>query len=281
MPQQSFTDLIVPGTLLCEGRYLVRREINRGGTAVVYEADDLYAVLNTTNGKKGIQMDKVALKVMNNRDGTMAIPVKAVKREIECASGISHDNIVKLIDVFAEKRNLVIVWELVRGSDLLDLLNECGGRMSERRAFKYFKQLLNGVLFLHSNGFCHRDLKPENCMVDKQTDKLKIIDFGLSKHLHSAVTLGVGTPDYMAPELIDSSKTINNQKAFGSYDPRATDVWAMGVILYLMVWTSTFIWIIRYCHISHNNFVYDIERNYQDSTDSILLWKSCAEYFLQ
>ena len=183
------TDVVRSGSLLCNGRYRVKKEINRGGTAVVYEAEDV---------ELG---EKVALKVMNNRDGVMAMPVKAVKREIEYASSISHDNIVKLIDVFAERQSLIIVWELVQGADLLDLLNEHGGRMSERRAFKYFAQLLNGVLFLHSNGFCHRDLKPENCMVDKGTHILKIIDFGLSKHLDSAVTLGVGTPDYMAPEV--------------------------------------------------------------------------------
>ena len=174
------TDMVKRGSMLCEGRYKVKREINRGGTAVVYEAIDLQ-----TN-------ERVALKVMNNKDGVMAMPVKAVKREIEYASSISHNNVVKLLDVFAEKQNLIIVWELVQGLDLLDLLNEYGGRMSERRAFKYFAQLLNGVLFLHNNGLCHRDLKPENCMVNKGTHELKIIDFGLSKHLDSAVTLGVG-----------------------------------------------------------------------------------------
>lgn len=91
----------------------------------------------------------------------------------------------------------VIVWELVSGPDLLDLLNACNGRMTEKQAAHYFRQIHQGVTFLHENGLCHRDLKPENCMVDSKTDTLKIIDFGLSKHLESAVTLGVGTPDYM------------------------------------------------------------------------------------
>lgn len=66
------------------------QELNRGGTAVVYEADDLETSL------------RVALKVMNTRDGVMTMPIKAVKREIEIASSMTHPNIVRLIDVFAE-----------------------------------------------------------------------------------------------------------------------------------------------------------------------------------
>ena len=219
------------GDLLAEGRYRIRKELNRGGTAVVYAADDL---------KTGT---KVALKVMNTRDGVMTMPIKQVKREVEIASSMRHPNIVQLIDVFAEGTRLVIVWELVSGPDLLDLLNACNGRMTEKQAAHYFKQIHLGVTFLHQNGLCHRDLKPENCMVDAKTDTLKIIDFGLSKHLESAVTLGVGTPDYMAPEMLGyggkkNQRQIHHQNPYDDkkmYDARAVDVWAMGVMLYLMV----------------------------------------------
>ncbi|CAD7705061.1 unnamed protein product [Ostreobium quekettii] len=81
-------------------------------------------------------------------------------------------------------------WELISGPDLLDLLNEHGGRMPEEVTAFYFYQLVKGVVFMHENGFCHRDLKPENCMVEKHTQLLKIIDFGLSKHINSVNTLG-------------------------------------------------------------------------------------------
>merc|ERR1712054_605542 len=104
------------GSKLCNGKYKVEREINRGGTSIVYEAIDLDS------------NSKVALKVMN-------MPSNNVKKEVECASSVSHRNVVELLDVFAEKQNLVIVWELVQGLDLLDLLLECGGRISERMAF--------------------------------------------------------------------------------------------------------------------------------------------------
>lgn len=237
-----------PNQTLSSGRYRVIKELNRGGTAVVYEAVDV-----SNNNLP------VALKVMNTREGVMQMPVKAVKREIELASQmrdamaaaaagknpnvsaalakemqLGQRHIVQLLDVFAhEGRSLVIVWELVRGVDLLDLLNECGGRMKEEMAARYVRQLLRGVTYMHANGLCHRDLKPENCMIDRKTDRLKIIDFGLSKHLDSAITLGVGTPDYMSPELLNGPAGMANPN--GKYDAVAVDVWAIGVMLYLIV----------------------------------------------
>jgi hypothetical protein len=51
-------------------------------------------------------------------------------------------------------------WELISGPDLLDLLNECGGRLDEPTAVFYFRQLLQGIMFIHEMGLCHRDLKP-------------------------------------------------------------------------------------------------------------------------
>ncbi|GMH43538.1 hypothetical protein BSKO_11460 [Bryopsis sp. KO-2023] len=210
------------GKQLNEGRYTIAREINRGATAVVYEAYDKTNDMQT------------ALKVMNSQDGHMSVPLKIVKREVEYASSMRHDNIVRLLDVFAEGKQLILVWELIQGPDLLDLLNECGGRMPEDMTAFYFHQLLRGVVFMHANGFCHRDLKPENCMVSKETEHLKLIDFGLSKHLDSVNTLGVGTPDYMAPEMLG---VVPTQASSGGpkYDASAVDVWAMGVMLYLLV----------------------------------------------
>ncbi|RMZ52200.1 hypothetical protein APUTEX25_001590 [Auxenochlorella protothecoides] len=215
---------LAPGTLLGNGRYRVLKEVNRGGTAVVYECETL------PSG------EHVALKVMTVKDGRATMPIKGVKREIEYTASVQHENVVKLLDFFAEAEHVVIVWELIRGPDLLDLLNECGGRLSEADAAFYFGQLLRGVTFIHERGLCHRDLKPENVMIDRAARAVKIIDFGLSKHQASAVTLGVGTPDYMAPELLGngSVQTLYERRT-GRYDARASDIWALGVLLYLLV----------------------------------------------
>ncbi len=182
------------GTFLAGGRYRVRRELNRGGTAIVYAADDL---------QEGV---KVALKVMNTRDGVMTMPVKSVKREIEIASSMRHPNIVQLLDVFAEGTQLVIVWELVVGPDLLDLLNACNGRMTERQAAHYFAQIHRGVTFLHEEGLCHRDLKPENCMVDSKTDTLKVRERERESMRAHAVSL---SPFLRHPSQLGRAHVIN------------------------------------------------------------------------
>ena len=84
------------GQLLSNGRYRIERELNRGGTAAVYAAQDLQ-----TPGQQ-----YVALKVMRGPD---QVPMQVVKREIAFSSSMKHDNIVRLLDVFAEGQTLVIV----------------------------------------------------------------------------------------------------------------------------------------------------------------------------
>ena len=113
---------------------------------------------------------------------------------------MAHSNIIQLHAVLTEDNPLVMVFELIEGMDLLDFINsQPNGYVNEEEARHYFIQLLNGVCFIHQHGLCHCDLKAENVMIDTHSEILKIIDFGLSKRLEAATSVGIGTPDYMAP----------------------------------------------------------------------------------
>ena len=89
------------------------------------------------------------------------------------------------------------------------------------------KQVLSCINYMHTKGIVHRDLKPENILLEqnKAFDQIKIIDFGTSLFYDNEVPLTerVGTPNYIAPEVID--------KNYGA----ECDVWSIGVIVYILL----------------------------------------------
>ena len=93
---------------------------------------------------------------------------------------------------------------------------------SEKMAAEIMEKLVRAIAHCHENGVCHRDLKPDNILIDKNNE-VKVIDFGLSKHLDSnirSLKSRVGTPAYMAPEVI-----LGN-----TYDLKC-DIWSLGVLM--------------------------------------------------
>ncbi|BAS89269.1 Os04g0432000, partial [Oryza sativa Japonica Group] len=102
------------------------------------------------------------------------------------------------------------------------------GRFSEDEARYFFQQLICGVSYCHFMQICHRDLKLENTLLDgSPAPRLKICDFGYSKSslLHSKPKSTVGTPAYIAPEVLSRRE----------YDGKTADVWSCGVTLYVML----------------------------------------------
>ncbi|KAE8694960.1 Serine/threonine-protein kinase SRK2H [Hibiscus syriacus] len=123
--------------------------------------------------------------------------------------------------------HLAIVMEYAAGGELFERICSAG-RFSEDEARYFFQQLISGVNYCHSMQICHRDLKLENTLLDgSPAPRLKICDFGYSKSslLHSRPKSTVGTPAYIAPEVLSRRE----------YDGKLADVWSCGVTLYVML----------------------------------------------
>ncbi|WOG87066.1 hypothetical protein DCAR_0206286 [Daucus carota subsp. sativus] len=150
-----------------------------------------------------------------------------VQREIINHRSLTHPNIVRFKEVMLTPSQLAIVMEYAAGGELFAKICSAG-RFSEDEARYFFQQLISGVSYCHSMEVCHRDLKLENTLLDgSPTPRLKICDFGYSKSavLHSQPKSTVGTPAYIAPEVLSRKE----------YDGKIADVWSCGVTLYVML----------------------------------------------
>ena len=148
-----------------------------------------------------------------------------LEREIRILFSLDHPNIIRLYEVFEDAKYVHLVTEYCSGGELFEHIVAMG-RYSEPDAVGLLRKILLAVNNLHHNNVCHRDLKPENFMFEDNTEtaELKLIDFGLSnKFRNDDLSSFVGTPEYVAPEVI--------QGGYGS----KCDLWSVGVIMYAML----------------------------------------------
>jgi serine/threonine protein kinase len=154
-----------------------------------------------------------------------------LKREVQLLSSIDHSNIMKMVDCYEDCDFVHIVTEQYTGGELFDKIIDNttkDGCLSEAKAAKIIKSLLESVAYLHEHDIVHRDIKPENILFDSKGEDsdIRLIDFGLSRrHENGEAPMSnpVGTSYYMSPELLK-----------GRYD-RATDLWSVGVIAYIVL----------------------------------------------
>ncbi len=201
------------------GKYLLLREIGRGGMAVVYEAKD------TTLDRR------VALKMMIDNPfqdpGESAQDEERFLREARfCASLSKHPNIVSVYEAGVMEGKRYIVMEYIDGHPMSRWRRM--GSLSVRQQIALLRDVALAVHFAHDNGVIHRDLKPQNVLVDEER-RPHITDFGLAKavgdNVNASLTaprMTVGTPQYMSPEQAKGLKTVD----------RRTDVWSLGVMLF-------------------------------------------------
>uniref|UniRef100_W5KJY9 BR serine/threonine kinase 2 n=1 Tax=Astyanax mexicanus TaxID=7994 RepID=W5KJY9_ASTMX len=149
----------------------------------------------------------------------------SVEREIAILKLIEHPHVLKLHDVYENKKYLYLVLEHVSGGELFDYLVK-KGRLTPKEARKFFRQIISALDFCHSHSICHRDLKPENLLLDEKNN-IRIADFGMASLQvgDNLLETSCGSPHYACPEVIRGEK----------YDGRKADVWSCGVILFALL----------------------------------------------
>ena len=133
---------------------------------------------------------------------------------------IDHPFIVKLVKTLKDDRFIYFLMELVKGKELFDVIRDIGLLNKEQTQF-YGGCMLIAIEYLHERKFIYRDLKPENIMVTYDTGYIKIIDFGTSKKIIDRTSTIIGTPHYMAPEVI-----------LGEGYSFQVDCWSIAICLY-------------------------------------------------
>jgi tetratricopeptide (TPR) repeat protein len=194
-------------------RYLLGRELGRGGMATVYLAQDL-------------KHDRpVAIKVLRAGLGSLFGPER-FQREIRLAAQLQHPNILPVYDSGATDGVLWYTMPYVEGDTLRGRLRR-RGRFSVTEALPVLQDLARALAYAHRRGVVHRDVKPENVMLGG--DYVLLADFGVAKAIETAgdpgITIAggiVGTPAYMAPEQVGAEPTLDHR----------ADLYALGVVAY-------------------------------------------------
>lgn len=163
-----------------------------------------------------------AMKIMEISDIFRLKQVEHVKNEKAILLQVQHPFIIRMFWTHHDATSLYMLFEYVSGGELFTYLRNAGRFTSATGAF-YAAEIVLALEYLHRLHIVYRDLKPENLLLDKE-GHLKITDFGFAKKLHDRTWTLCGTPEYLAPEIIQS-KGHN----------RAVDWWALGVLIYEML----------------------------------------------
>lgn len=147
---------------------------------------------------------RVAIKIIDMKK--LNSQFHSLVQEILTMKKVDHPNIVSIHEMFKNEEKLYLVMEYVEGMELFDFVAE-RFKLKESEAIDIIEQLVKVIKYLNALGICHRDLKPENIIINPRTQKIKLIDFGLSAYFSDSSQLEskVGTPYYVAPEVLDGN----------------------------------------------------------------------------
>ena len=192
--------------------YLYGRQIGHGAFGKVNIA------LHIASGRL------VAIKIFSKKNLKNTRAKQKIKNEIEMLSHFHHPFINQILDNFETDTHIFIIMEYVCG-DLLGFIRK-RGKLSESVSKLIFKQLIEGLKYIHKKKVVHRDIKLDNILIDL-TNTIKICDFGVSRYYTKDELMfeHCGTPAYISPEIFENK----------GYKGTGCDIWSAGVTLYYML----------------------------------------------
>lgn len=202
------------GTTLA-GRYRFEALIGEGTFARVYRVHDV---------RRGVDL---AAKVLRSDIAHEPTFVERFRREAQVLARLQHPHIVRFYDVVESDHTVFILMDYIDGTTLHSHLYHLNRPLNVRETLQFLKPVSTALTFAHGENIIHRDIKPGNILLSK-SGQVYVTDFGIARLLDDAGSLtqgmSIGTPLYMAPEQI-----------LGQQITIATDVYAMGVLLYRML----------------------------------------------
>ncbi len=196
------------------GQYEIVERLGGGGMAVVYRS------VQQPLGRE------VALKALSSELFQDEGFVKRFETEAKTLAKLDHPNILPIYDFEVTEGVAFLTMPLIRGGTLRDILNR--GPLDPLTAWRYLREIGDGLQHAHDAGIVHRDLKPTNVLIHAD-GRAMLADFGLARgagqptHL-TTIGLAIGTPGYMAPEQV-----------MGHDVDKRADIYAMGVLTFEML----------------------------------------------
>ena len=167
----------------------------------------------------------VAIKSFNKKNISNEKAKRKILYETNLMRTLYHPAVTKILETFETDKYMLIIMEYISGGNLQNFVKK-RRKLCEKTARILFRQLIQGIKYIHSKGIVHRDIKLENILLDLN-NIVKICDFGVGKLTQKGQKLldQCGTPVYMAPEIIQGE----------GYEGFPVDIWSAGVALYIML----------------------------------------------